>query len=112
MSDHDIELLKLQMQREQMRADLFKWFVAFVWPFIVNLGTAYIQHQAIENVANKADVAATKAEVVEATTKEIKTGVDASVKGWKAYQTKDPEDMNTAVEAVEKADKLTAVKQP
>jgi hypothetical protein len=114
VSQEDIELLKLQIQREQMRADWLKWFVVFIWPLVVNVGTAYVNHRAIDSVAAKADDAATAAKTATEVAVETKRdqgeklsaivgGVDASVKSWKAWQSKEPGDMNAAVEAVDKA---------
>lgn len=123
MSDTDIELLKLkiqhEMQREQLRHDLLKWLVVFVWPFVLQLGSAYIESRVtVAAAADVKKVAANKAAELktELTAAKVETdqaiatvaaGVDASVKGWKAYQTKEPEDMDRAAQAVVNAERLT-----
>ncbi len=113
MSAEDIELLKLklqaQMQREQNRADLFKWFVAFAWPLVMHIVTAYFEHAAIANVAEKADVAATKAVALEKTTKDIAkdTAINTAINtSYEARRTGDPDDMAKAERAEAKVEKL------
>lgn len=124
MSADEIELLKIQLQRDQLsaqreaaRSDLFKWFVAFAWPLVVSTVTTLINHNAIGTVADKADKAATAATEAAAVAVETKQdqgekltaivgGVDAGVKSWKAYQTKEPEDMHAAEEAISKAESI------
>lgn len=125
MSDNDVELLKLQIQREQASRDFWKWAIMYVLlgltPTLTAL-TSYIEHRAISSVGEKADTAAVKAETAVEKTKDVAStltattqrqdealtaiagGVDASVKSWKAYQTKDPEDMSIATEAVIRAE--------
>lgn len=74
---------------------------------------ADVKHTAAAKAAEiKTELAATterhdeKLNELASKTDAIGSGVDASVRGWKAYQTKDPNDMNVAVEAVAKAEKM------
>lgn len=78
----------------------------------------------LDVAAAKTEVAVEKAAAVESKLEQttafntralttIAEGVDASVKGWKAYTTKDPDDMNVAAEAIRSADAaLPAVLPP
>lgn len=126
MSEHHIELLKLQIKREQDARDFWRWAIVYVMlglnPFM-DMATAYVNNRAIGGVAAKADTAATaasKAATVAVETKAdqgqkltaINAGVEASVAGWKAYQTKEPEDMDRAAQAVVNAERLTEQMPP
>lgn len=99
MSDTDIELLKLQIQREQNRADLLKWVVVFIWPLVVNVATAYVNNVAIASVATKAAAVEVKQDAITATSA-------ASMQSWKAYDSKRPEDVDAAAKAIDHAEKL------
>ena len=128
MSDLDLRKLELDAQerREQREAqekrsirngELFKWFVMLLVGLLnplLNATMTAVQTRAISQVSEKADmaaVAASKAATVAVEAKHdqsekltaIVGGVDAGVKSWKAYQTKEPEDMHAAEEAISKA---------
>ncbi len=114
MSDHDIELLKLQIQREQAARDFWKWAIMYVLLGVnplVNLLTSYLNHQAIGTVGEKADAAASNAAIVEKKTDAIAVLADSSVKNWKAYNSKSEGDKNIAAKALEKAEAV-AEKMP
>jgi len=97
------------------RVDMVKAVFAGIKELILAtaaLATIWIQAQN----SGKLDTAAAKTEVVEskldATTatntaklEQIKTAADASVLQWKAYKSKDQEDMNQADAAVAAAEK-------
>lgn len=119
--EREVELAKIQLQRDQMRSDLFKWFVMAVigllTPFL-NITLGIVQHMAIDTVAEKTDlaaqkasIAAKKAAVVEAETRDIKrVAVEnyAMNAEWRAEHTGDPDDMakaNSAKAAAEASGK-------
>lgn len=106
MSDEQIEIVKLQleaqMRREQMRSDLFKWFVALVWPVFLNLATAYVDHLNAIEVAGKADKAAQTSVAIAAKVDEIAPATlstNAITAQWRAEHTGDPVDALKAAKA-------------
>lgn len=110
MPADEIELMKLRLQSElqqqqarerseQRWSDLFKWFVALIWPLLVNGGAGYIQHRQI----------ATSAAVVEEKTDAIAkdTAITAAINTeWKAGRTGDPVDMAKAERAAAKVEAM------
>lgn len=128
MSTDEIELLKMQIQRdvqeqqaqerrEQRRIQLFMWFVAFVWPLVVNVTTSLIEQQtAITQAAVvKSEVVAAKVEtdkVLSDIGEKLDVGVAAAVStnaintDWLAKKTGDPEDEAKAQAAKERLDRM------
>jgi len=117
MSEHDIELMKLKLQgemqqqlaqerREQANRDFWKWAIMYV---VMALGpvTTWVTNR---QVAVKAEEAVTVAKETKVDQSKrltaIAGGVDASVKSWKAFDSKKPEDMDAAAEAVQTAERL------
>lgn len=126
MSEHDLEMMKLQMQRDaearadlrerdMRRQDLFKWvimgIVGLVNPFLHIATTYYEQRltgqvkEQISDVAEKATIAAAKAEETDRTS--LKTNI--ALNDWKASYTRDPMDELHANEA---RVRLQAASQP
>jgi len=104
MSEHDIELLKLQIQREQAARDFWKWLIMYVLVAInplISLGTAYLEHQAIGSVATKAALVEEKTDTV----LRAAVSTDAISTAWKAERTGDPEDKAKAEKAIERLEK-------
>lgn len=106
----EFELEKLRIMaataREQSRNDLFKWFVALVWPVIVQLSASYIERQAIDKVAAKAAVVERKIDA-NSDSLDINTAINTK---WQADRSGDPEDKAKADTAAAKV-MLQAVKE-
>jgi len=126
MAEHEIELMKLQLQRdlqeqqarersEQRWSDLFKWFVALIWPLLVNGGAGYIQNRATTAVAAevKTELTAAKTETdaklsdIAGKQDVLVVSADANIKSLKAWKSGEPEDQNAATQAVVNAERLT-----
>jgi hypothetical protein len=117
MSDTDIELMKLKLQgemqqqlaqerREQANRDFWKWAIMYLVMALGPVTTWVTNRQVSEKAAEAVKVAKeTKVDQGEKLTA-IAGGVDATIKSWKAYDTKQPEDMNAAAEAVANAERL------
>lgn len=115
MSDQDIEILKLQIQRDmqdqasrersqQANRDFWKWAIMYLIVMVnpTNLVTTVLEHRAIATVDKKADTAAKTAVVLKKTVDGVATdtaGTYAINSEWKAGRTGDPEDMAKAVQA-------------
>lgn len=105
MSEHHIELLKLQIQREQAARDFWRWAIMYVLVGInplIDLATAYVNRKAIVSVGVKADTAATKAAIVEEKTDAIAkdtASINAINTNYEARRTEAPEDISKAERA-------------
>ena len=98
----DLEKFKLELEyrekREQRRADLLRWFVAFIWPTLLavlsNYKLADVEHK-LAAVSDKAEVAAKSSAVTEVINTE-----------WRAKQSGKPEDEAKAAAAVERLESV------
>lgn len=98
MSNPDIELLKLQIQREQAARDFWKWAIMYVLLALnplLNVATAYLEHHAIASVATKAAAVEVKQDAI---TTDVASTNAINTK-WKADRTGDPEDVAKAEQA-------------
>lgn len=119
----DTDTRKLTLEVEKLKWQFLTTLAASViGPVLLGLLQLWIAHEnAKETKAAAADVKTVAAEkaaeiktelsaakaVTDQTLGTVAAGVDASVRSWKAYQTKEPEDMNAATQAVVNAERLT-----
>jgi hypothetical protein len=96
------EQREAQEKRDVRRAELFKWFVAFAWPSVLQIANVLVQAHSNSVLAAKADKAAKTAAVAAEKVEEIDrtaTYTAAKTAQWWAERTGDPAAQAKAAEA-------------